>query len=165
MLNISISFLRIAIPIGLATGFLTYPPSKPITFISIASSFSDIFFGVAIPEELFFRNLVQHHILDRLFHPDINQEEMEELTLRKCGCKSFWKMFFRRWKSLLLASVFFSLMHWDEMDELLDRTLYCLFSFVAGLFYGTAFRMDGENIFAGAFAHTLVDTIWNQVLK
>lgn len=45
----------IIIPLGLLTGFLKWPGDKPASFVNISSTFLELFFTVAVTEEIFFR--------------------------------------------------------------------------------------------------------------
>jgi len=165
----AILFGCIAVPIGLATGFLVYPPTeKKLKFISVSAAFIDIFLGTAIPEELFFRVLLQHGVFDHILYPTEKEEDTDFVD--RYGHHSWGSRFLailkrQKWKSLILASFFFGLMHWAERDKLSDRALYAGFAFIAGLFYGTAFRMGGTNIIANCLTHTMTDTVWEVLLQ
>jgi len=102
-------FAPIAIGLGMALGFIQYhsgvpPASKVLTALLIT------FFFVAIPEELFFRGLLQNLLEARL------------------GRVSAW----------LVASVIFGLSHFNKPRPFNWR--YVLLATIAGLFYGRAWR-------------------------
>lgn len=130
-------FAAIALPVGLLSGFLHWPPSKSPTTVQVATHFVGLFIGVALPEELFFRGLLQNGL---------------ERTLR------------RPWLALLLASLAFGLMHWNNAGDLRTKLLYCALASVAGLFYGWAYRRSG-GLIAAILVHTLTDLIWHFALK
>ena len=131
-------FAAIIIPIGLAIDFLSWPPSQPPQLIPALLMAAGIFLTVAIPEELFFRGILQHG-LDQMYQ--------------------------RRWLTLLAASFLFGLMHWNNAGELTEKVAYVALATVAGVFYGLAYRRSGNNILAAALAHTLVDVIWATFLQ
>ena len=60
----------IALPIGLATEFLEAgtdsQESTGATFLHFLSAVFDIFLGVALPEEIVFRVILQYQILDQV---------------------------------------------------------------------------------------------------
>ena len=61
---------------------------------------------------------------------------------------------------MILASVLFGLMHWNERNETADRAIYAGFSMIAGLFYGVTFRLGGSAIISSVIIHTVTDTVW-----
>ncbi len=126
-------FAAIVIPIGLAIDFLSFPPSKPPTLAAAVVGFVGLVLTVAIPEELFFRGILQHG-LDQMYQ--------------------------RRWLVLLVVSFAFGLMHWNNADDLATRIAYVALATLAGVFYGWAYRRSGNNLLAPVLTHTLVDLIW-----
>lgn len=125
-------FAAIAIPVGLATHFLTFPPTAPFRPVAVASHFMGLFLTVAIPEELFFRGILQNGI---------------EKHLRNSRL------------ALGLASLAFGLVHWNNATALATRLLYVTLAAMAGLFYGWAYKRSG-GLLAPILSHTLVDLIW-----
>ncbi|RME49195.1 MAG: CPBP family intramembrane metalloprotease [Chloroflexi bacterium] len=125
-------FAAIAIPVGLAIRFLTFPPTATPHLSLILLQFVGLFLTVAIPEELFFRGILQNGLNKHLRNPRL---------------------------ALMLASLAFGLMHWNNADAVIDRLAYAGLATVAGLFYGWAYeRSDG--LLAPILCHTLVDLIW-----
>ena len=123
------------IPPGLATGFLQWNPSPPSLFHG-ASLFGTLALTVALPEELFFRGLLQ------------------------TWCERWTG---RRWLGLLIASLAFGLMHWNNRPDLAEKAIYCVFASFAGIGYGLAFRYGG--LFASVMTHASVNWIWQVVLR
>lgn len=125
-------FAVIAIPIGLAIHFLTFPPTTTLRLSAVILHFIGLFLTVAIPEELFFRGILQNGLDKHLRNPRL---------------------------ALVLASLAFGLMHWNNADAVVERLAYVGLATVAGLFYGWAYeRSDG--LLAPILCHTLVDLIW-----
>ncbi len=122
----------IAIPIGLATHFLTFPPTTPFSVGAVILHTVGLFLTVAIPEELFFRGILQNGIEKHLHNPRL---------------------------ALVLASLAFGLMHWNNAQAVVTRLLYTALATVAGLFYGWAYKRS-EGLLAPILSHTLVDLIW-----
>ncbi len=131
-----LAFGVIALPIGLGSGFLAWTPPKhgPLAF---AAASVGIALTIALPEELFFRGILDHRL--------------EESTGRY-------------WRSLLLSSLAFGLMHWNNRDALDERLLYFFLATIAGVFYGLAYRKT-RGLWAPVLVHTLVDVIWSTFLK
>lgn len=156
-LGIGLLFGAIAIPIGMATGFLELkddapppaveapaspgaeaaaPTGTPILETAKAAALQlAVFFVIALtiafPEELFFRG-----VLDR-------------------GLCQRWK---RPWLSLLVSSFLFGLMHWNNRSDLSDQLTYLGLASLAGVAYGLAFRKGG--LLSAIFLHALVDWVW-----
>jgi CAAX protease family protein len=102
-------YTPIVIPLGLALGFLHFHRAWPHPWMPPAAwTFTFIF--VALPEELFFRGLVQN------------------LLERRIG----------RYGALLLASVLFGLSHFNKGASFNWR--YVLLASIAGVFYGRAWQ-------------------------
>jgi uncharacterized protein len=103
-------YAPIAIPLGLALGFLhlhaSFPQPRTAALTAIAA-----FFLIAIPEEIFFRGWVQN------------------LLERRLG----------RQVSLFLTSVLFGLSHFNKRAAHFNWR-YVLLATVAGFFYGRAWR-------------------------
>jgi hypothetical protein len=125
-------FSAVVIPIGLAIRFLTFPPTTTPRASAIILQFIGLFLTVAVPEELFFRGILQNGLGKHLRNPRL---------------------------ALVLASLAFGLMHWNNADAVVERLAYVGLATVAGLFYGWAYeRSDG--LLAPILSHTLVDVIW-----
>lgn len=122
----------ILVPVGLSTGFLAFPPSAGYPAASIGVAAVAILLTVAIPEELFFRGILQNGL---------------EKHLRNTRA------------ALLVAAVAFGLMHWNNADAIADRVAYTAMATVAGLFYGWAYERS-QGLLAPILCHTLVDLIW-----
>ncbi|MEN8173940.1 MAG: type II CAAX endopeptidase family protein [Chloroflexota bacterium] len=132
------ALLAIVVPIGLAVDFITFPPTELIEPLAVLVYFIGLFLTVAIPEELFFRGILLHG-LDQMFK--------------------------RRWVGLLISSLAFGLMHWNNAGDLSAKIAYCSLASVAGAFYGWAYRKSGSNILAPVITHTLVDLIWRVLFR
>lgn len=128
----------IAVPIGVATGFLQYSPPVAIKPLETLAYFIGIFLTIAIPEELFFRAILQ------------------------TGLESRFK---KEWLGWMLASIAFGLMHWNNASTLSEKLIYCSLASVAGFFYGWTYKKSGNNILAPVLTHTLVDLIWKIFLQ
>jgi membrane protease YdiL (CAAX protease family) len=128
-------FSAIAIPLGLAIGFIRYSftTSKlyaaPLVFIGV-------FFFTALPEEFLFRGLIQNWI--------------ERMTRRQAV-------------SLVTASVIFGASHLNNGPPV-PNYKYFLMASIAGLFYGRAWRGTGS-LMASSMTHALVDTLWTVIFR
>jgi membrane protease YdiL (CAAX protease family) len=91
-----------------------------------------LFLTVALPEELYFRGILQNGLNRLLRNPRL---------------------------ALLLASLAFGLMHWNNRGDLTMQVVYASLSMLAGLFYGWAYLRSG-GLLAPILCHTLVDLIW-----
>jgi len=130
-----LTLAALLIPPGLGSGFLQWNPSPP-NLIHGASLFSVLALTVALPEELFFRSLLQS------------------------WCERWTG---RPWLGLVLASLAFGLMHWNNRPEFDEKVMYCVLASVAGIGYGLAFRYGG--LFASVMTHTSVNWIWQVLLR
>jgi CAAX protease family protein len=130
-------YAPIVLSLGLMLGFIHWQgfTAKPQQFPA-AWVFTFIF--VALPEELFFRGLVQN-LLER--------------QLGRVG-------------ALALASVLFGLSHFNKAAGLPHGTAavfnwrYVILATIAGVFYGRAWR-GRKRLFASSITHTTVDTVWS----
>lgn len=102
-------FALVAIVLGIAIGFITLHGRIPPA-LSASAALLITFFFVAIPEELFFRGLLQNLLEPRIGHP----------------------------QSLFLAAVIFGLSHFNK--PLPFNWRYVLLGTIAGIFYGRAWR-------------------------
>lgn len=122
-------YAPIAILLGLALHFIAFHAWLPSP-AAFAAPWLITFFFVAIPEELFFRGLLQNLLEKRL----------------------------GRRAALALAAVIFGLSHFNKgMPPFNWR--YVLLATIAGIFYGRAW-MDRRRLFTSAITHTMVDVIW-----
>lgn len=129
-----LAFAAIAIPVGLATGFLENHPAKLGPAAAALAGLS-ILITVALPEELFFRG-----VLDS-------------------GLSARWGAL----PALLISSAAFGLMHWNNRDTPAKAATYIGLATLAGLLYALAFRRAG--LLAAAVVHALVDLVWRVWLK
>jgi membrane protease YdiL (CAAX protease family) len=132
-----IFYSPIVIPLGLWLGFLHFHREWPKLWLPPAGwTFTFIF--VALPEELFFRGLVQNLLERRLAR-----------IRGRIGGRNL---------ALLLASVLFGLSHFNKGAHFNWR--YVLLASVAGIFYGRAWR-EKRRLFASSVTHASVDTLWS----
>lgn len=136
-LAVLLAFAAIAIPVGLGIGFLHYPPAARPAVLDVVINFVGLFLTVAIPEELFFRGILQN------------------------GLERAWR---RPGLALAAASAAFGLMHWNNVGDLRSQVAYCSLATVAGFFYGWAFRRSGA-LAAPVLVHTVTDAVWHFVLR
>jgi membrane protease YdiL (CAAX protease family) len=130
-----VAFGAIAIPLGAAVGFL-HPHGEPA--LDARGAFLrgfGLLFTVALPEELFFRGVLDAGLRARLRSA---------------------------WVSLAISSFAFGLMHWNNKDKLASQLAYLLLASVAGIFYGLAYRRWG--LWAAVICHALVDLVWKVFL-
>jgi uncharacterized protein len=141
-------FAPIAIALGLALHFISLRPRAPYPR-QVAAAWLVTFFFVAIPEELFFRGLLQN-LLEKRFavrqrvrvpHPERNER---------------WG--FSRLTALLIAAPLFGLSHFNK--PLPFNWRYVLLATIAGLFYGRAWR-DRRRLFCSGITHATIDVVWS----
>lgn len=123
-------YTPIVIPLGLALGFITIHHAPSDVFLRGPAAWVFTFIFVALPEELFFRGLMQN------------------LLERRLG----------RWGALIAASVLFGLSHFNKGAPHFNWK-YVLLAVIAGVFYGRAWRAQ-KRLFASSVTHASVDTIW-----
>jgi len=128
-----IFFAPPVILLGLALGFIHPHASRPGVGKAILE-WIEIFFFIAVPEELFFRTWVQN------------------LLERRVG----------RTAALAIASVVFGLSHFNKRNVggAVFNWRYVLLATIAGVFYGRAWR-ERRRIAASTITHTFVDWIWS----
>jgi membrane protease YdiL (CAAX protease family) len=135
-------YMPIVIPLGFWLGFLHFHRGLPQPFM-VPAAWIFTFAFVAMPEELFFRGLVQN-LLERRMARNL---------------------------ALLVASILFGLSHFNKHSggqfllQIAGHTLafnwrYVLLATIAGVFYGRAWR-DKRRLFASSITHTSVDTVWS----
>lgn len=126
-------FAPIAILLGLVIGFIKFHAYMPEAD-RIVESWLITFFFVALPEEFFFRGLLQN------------------LLERRLGSSRL---------ALVLASVIFGLSHFNKRNPLgaVFNWKYVLLAGIAGLFYGRAW-LDRRRLGSSAITHATVDVVW-----
>ena len=125
------------VPPGLAAGFLSFSVPETYDVPKLMIHFIGLFFTVALPEELFFRGILLRG-LDKLAS--------------------------KKWIPLVVSSIAFGLMHWNNVDDLSMQITYVFLATIAGLFYGWVYIKSGYSLFAAILTHTLVDWIWKLFL-
>jgi len=131
-------FAALSIPLILASDKLIFPPASSLSALGLLTQFVSLFLTVAIPEELFFRGLLLNGLDQMLKHP---------------------------WLSLLLSSLAFGMMHWNNASEPTMKIALCSIGTVVGLFYGWAYRRSGNNLFAPVIVHTLGALMWQLLMQ
>ena len=121
----------LVLPLGLGVGFLELGPPALDAQETLLKGFS-LALTVALPEELFFRGFLDARLQARL--------------------RSFWA-------SLIISSLAFGLMHWNNAGGLGAKLAYVVLATLAGLCYGLARRQSG-GLLAPIALHTLVDLGW-----
>ena len=126
------AFATIAIPLGLATGFIAWSGEMPTPLTALTRALG-IFFLVAIPEELLFRGALQN-LLER-----------------------HWPFAGAARGSLVLASILFGIAHLDNPPT--PNIRYALLATLAGVAYGWVWQRT-RRVTAAALTHAAVDWIW-----
>ncbi|NOX66930.1 MAG: CPBP family intramembrane metalloprotease [Chlorobi bacterium] len=137
-LSALVMIMVVVIPPGLATGFLSFSVPESFDISKLTAHFIGLFLTVALPEELFFRGILLRG-LDKLFS--------------------------KKWIPMLISSLAFGMMHWNNVDTLSMQITYVSLATIAGLGYGWAYKKSGSNLFAAILAHTLVDWVWRLLLS
>jgi len=128
----------IVIALGLSLHFLHWHPKLPAIW-TLIGAWAFTFLFIAIPEELFFRGLVQN------------------LLERRWGTRV----------ALLITSVVFGLSHFNKRlgtGIVGFNWRYVLLATIAGIFYGRAW-LAKRRIMASAITHTSVDVTWGIWLR
>jgi membrane protease YdiL (CAAX protease family) len=139
-------YMPIVLPLGFWLGFLQFHRATPPLFM-VPAAWIFTFAFVAMPEELFFRGLVQNLLERRM----------------------------TRTLALLMASILFGLSHFNKHagghflvsiagHSFLFNWRYVLLATIAGIFYGRAWR-DKRRLFASSITHTSVDTVWSLLFR
>lgn len=140
---LSAALVIIAVPIGLATGFLSWNPTWP-GILMFFMSFIGIWLTIALPEELIARGILQHQITENV----INKEHK---------FYKYWK-----WIVLVIISIVFGASHWNNTSvEFI--WIYILLASIAGIAYGYSWWKGG--LFSAMLLHTIVDWIWQLFFK
>src|SRR5262245_18091707 len=130
-----VAFAAVAIPLGLAIGFIAF--SFGWSKLAIAPlQFIGIFFFTALPEEFLFRGLIQNWL--------------QRVTGGRIA-------------SLLIASVIFGASHLNNGPPI-PNYRYFLMATIAGIFYGRAWQSTGS-LMASSLTHALVDTFWSMLFR
>jgi membrane protease YdiL (CAAX protease family) len=132
-------FFPLAMAIGFAVHFIQFYPRRP-SLGHVADALLITFLLTAIPEELFFRGVLQN-----LLEPRMGKAA-----------------------ALILASCLFGLSHFHKVGSTtgavsagtLFNWRYVILAAIAGVFYGRAWRAR-RTLFASALTHTLVDVVWS----
>ena len=103
-------FLALAVPFGLATGFIAFNPDLGSP-IKVAGTLASVFFFIAVPEEILFRGLVQNLLAKKL---------------KRSGA------------ALVITAIFFGLTHINNTPT--PDWRYLTLAAVAGIFYGETYR-------------------------
>jgi membrane protease YdiL (CAAX protease family) len=127
-------FAMIAIPSSLAMSFTRWNPRWP-GVVPFLFNYIEIFFFIALLEELFFRGFLQSLLSETL----------------------------RSWVAAqALVSVIFGLFH--ILHAPFPNWRYVALATVAGWFYGSAYRVSGS-LMASSLLHAAVDTVWRTWLS
>jgi membrane protease YdiL (CAAX protease family) len=127
----------LVVPPGLITGFLTFAVPETFDIPKLAAHFIGLFLTVALPEELFFRGLL---------------------------LRGLEKVSSKKWVPMVVSSLAFGLMHWNNVSTLPTQITYVALATIAGLGYAWAYKKSGNNLLAAILTHTLVDWVWKLVL-
>ncbi len=128
-----VAFTLLAIPLGLALGFI-HPHTRAVSVQQFAFQSFGIYFSIAIPEEFLFRGILQNFLAKSITHER------------------------RGLYALLVASVIFGASHLHHAP--VPNWRYGILATLAGIFYGNAYRIR-QRLSASALTHTLVDTLWH----
>jgi len=128
----------LVIPPGLATGFLTFGIPETFDIPKLSVHLIGLFLTVALPEELFFRGIL---------------------------LRGLEKVSSKKWIPMVVSSLAFGLMHWNNMNDLYMQITYISLATIAGLGYGWAYKKSGNNLFAAILAHALLDWVWKLFLS
>lgn len=126
-------FSAIAIPLGYALHFIHFHP-HPVSVLNLIGTFVGIYLTIAIPEEVFFRGILQNLL---------------EKSIRRGPPGRY---------ALLIASVIFGASHFHHPP--VPNWRYCIMATIAGNFYGLAYQWRRRTS-ASALTHALVDALWH----
>jgi membrane protease YdiL (CAAX protease family) len=126
-------FAPIAIALGLAIGFIRFRAYWPEPG-NVVSAWLITFFFVALPEEFFFRGLLQN------------------LLERRLGSSRY---------AFVVASAVFGLSHFNKrlLPGGVFNWKYVVLASIAGVFYGRAW-LDRRRLGCSAITHATVDVVW-----
>ncbi len=137
-------FAPLAVALGIAIHFIrprAYAPDR----WALAAGWLVTFVFVALPEELYFRGLLQNLIEKRVTLKQANTGV--EGGTRKA-----------RMVALLIAAPIFGLSHFNK--PLPFNWRYVLLATIAGVFYGRAW-LDRRRLLASGITHAAVDVVWS----
>lgn len=129
--------MAVVIPPGIITGFLKFAIPSTFDVPKLVIHFVGLFLTVALPEELFFRGILYRGL--------------EKVSTKK-------------WIPMLVSSLAFGLMHWNNISPLSMQITYVALATIAGLGYAWAYKKSGNNLLAAILTHTLVDWVWKLIL-
>jgi membrane protease YdiL (CAAX protease family) len=122
----------ILIPLGRGLSFLG-PFHMPASSVvaELAPTFLVILAGVALPEELLFRSLIQNRLMQCLGESN---------------------------RTLLAAAVIFGAAHLNNGPQPVPNWRYLILATIAGFLYGKVFQRS-SSVLSSAFVHALVNTV------
>lgn len=132
-----IMIMAVVAPPGLLTGFLKFSIPSSFNITKQATHFIGLFLTVALPEELFFRGILYRGLL---------------------------KVSSKKWVPMVVSSLAFGLMHWNNVSGLGTQITYVSLATIAGLGYAWAYKKSDNNLLAAILTHTLVDWTWKLIL-
>ncbi len=127
----------VIVPPGIISGFLTFAVPAKFDVSKLTIHFIGLFLTVALPEELFFRGILLRGL--------------EKVSTKK-------------WVPIVVSSLAFGLMHWNNISGLTMQITYVSLAAIAGVGYAWAYKKSGNNLLAAILTHTLVDWIWKLFL-
>jgi membrane protease YdiL (CAAX protease family) len=131
-----LGIMVLVVPPGIISGFLTFAVPETFDIPKLAAHFIGLFLTVALPEELFFRGLL---------------------------LRGLEKVSSKKWMPMVVSSLAFGLMHWNNVSTLSTQITYVSLATIAGLGYAWAYKKSGNNLLAAVLTHTLVDWVWKLV--
>lgn len=133
--GIAVGFMIAAaslIPVGQAIGFIPdFLVSSGITFAIVIKRFVVIWLGVALPEEVLFRSLIQNWLTQKFGNSNM---------------------------VLLPAAIIFGLSHLNNGPQTLPNWRYATIATVAGFIYGKVFQKT-TSVCSSATLHAAVNTV------
>ncbi|MBI4160740.1 MAG: CPBP family intramembrane metalloprotease [Candidatus Yanofskybacteria bacterium] len=122
----------VLIPLGLWLGFLgQFRLPQDLSLGGVAVKFGAILFGIALPEEILFRSLIQNWLM------------------RKFGASN---------RVLLVSALIFGSAHLNNGPGPLPNWRYFILATVAGFIYGKVFQKS-SSVFSSAGLHAAVNTV------
>lgn len=131
-------FALTVLPAGFGLGFLKWNPQS-VSLGPLALSALGVALLVALPEELFFRG-----VLDARLRESLGKGRGD-------------------WLSLVISSLAFGVMHINNRSDPAAQLKYFLLASVAGAIYALAFRRGG--LWAAVALHATVDVVWQAVFR
>jgi membrane protease YdiL (CAAX protease family) len=129
--------MAVVVPPGILTGFLKFQIPETFPVAKLTAHFIGLFLTVALPEELFFRGLL---------------------------LRGLEKVSSKKWMPMVVSSLAFGLMHWNNISGLTMQITYVSLASIAGFGYAWAYKKSGNNLLAAILTHTLVDWVWKLIL-